>query len=53
MTYYEILKCIAEKENLSVQEIENEMQKALSSAELNCSAEEFINTVTKNIKDYI
>ena len=47
MTYYEILKCIAEKENLSEQEIEKEMQNALYYAGLDCSAEEFIKSVSE------
>lgn len=53
MNYKAILKYLAEKENVSVQEIENEMQYAVNFADLDCSAEEFIKTVSIVIKDYI
>ena len=54
MNYREILKQLAAKENVSVQEIEKEMKKAITCAGLDCSAEEFIKTITSLIiKDYI
>ncbi|MBR3869453.1 MAG: hypothetical protein IKM66_09080 [Clostridia bacterium] len=54
MNYKAILKYLAEKENVSVHEIEEEMQKAICCTGLNCSAEEFIKAVSEIIiKDYI
>ena len=54
MNYQEIIKQLAEKENVSVKEIEKEMQTAINYAGLDCSAEEFIKTVSATvIKDYI
>lgn len=42
------------KENVSVTEIETEMKSAISSAGLDCSVKEFIETITVLlIKDYI
>ena len=54
MNYQEILKMLAKKENVSVQEIEEEMQKAICCTGIDCTAEEFIKAVSAiAIKDYI
>lgn len=47
MNYQKILKQLAKKENVSEQEIEREMQNALYYAGLDCSAEEFIKSVSE------
>lgn len=47
MNYNKILREIAKKENVSVKEVEREMQKAIDLTGLNCSAKKFIET-TKN-----
>lgn len=47
MNYQKILKQLAKKENVSEQEIEKEMQNALYYAGLDCSAEEFIKSVSE------
>lgn len=46
MTYKKILKKLSIKENIPEKEIENEIQKALSGAGLDCSAKEFIETIS-------
>ena len=54
MNYQEILKYLAKKENIAEKEVEKEMQIAINKTGLNCSAEEFIKTITDVIiKDYI
>ena len=54
MTFKEILKQIAAKENVSTEEIESEMEVALSFAGLDCSAEEFVEFAAALInQDYI
>lgn len=54
MDYKAILNQLAEKENVSASEIENEMQNALKYSGMNCSAEEFIKITASIIKkDYI
>lgn len=50
MDYKAILNQLAEKENLSASEIENEMQNALKCSGMNCSAEEFIKITASIIK---
>lgn len=50
MKYSEILRQLARKENVSVKEIEQEMQQAIDLAGLNCSVKEFIETTKKAIK---
>ncbi len=42
MTYENILREISLKENVSVEEIEREMQTAINAAGLDCTAKEFI-----------
>ncbi len=46
MRYKEILKKLSIKENVSVKEIECEMQAAINNAGLDCSAKEFIETIS-------
>ncbi|MBO5935425.1 MAG: hypothetical protein J6Q94_08045 [Clostridia bacterium] len=54
MKYQEILEQLAKKENVSVHEIEEEMQNAICCTGLDCTAEEFIKAVSEIIiKDYI
>jgi len=54
MNYDNILKQLAKKENISVEEAEKEIQKALNLAGLELSAKEFVETVAKLLKkDYI
>ena len=53
MNYNNILKQISEQENISIKEIETEMQNAINLAGLDCSAKEFVEKVSKRIKDYI
>ena len=45
MNYQQIINHLAEKENVSVHEIEEEMQKAINGAGLNCSPNDFIKTI--------
>ena len=49
MTYNQILRQLAIKENLSEQEIENEMKKALNMAGVNCSVKDFIEATAKEL----
>lgn len=54
MNYNKILRTLAERENVSVKEIENEMRAAIHSAGLHCSIKEFIKAAVLQIKkDYI
>ncbi len=54
MTFKDVLKQIAAKENVSTEEVEHEMQVALGFAGLDCSAEEFVEFAVALIKeDYI
>ncbi len=46
MKYEKILKQLAEKENVTVKEIENEMQKAINSVGLEYTPKEFIKIVS-------
>ena len=51
MDFKAIVKQLAEKENVSVAEIENEMQNALNCADLNCDVEEFIKITASIIQE--
>lgn len=51
MTYKKMLKQLAVKENVSVNEIESEMQAAIDYAGLNCSVKEFIEITSKLIRE--
>lgn len=51
MNYSQILKSIAEKENISVQDAEKEMQLALAYSGLDCSVKEFIKAASKLITE--
>lgn len=51
MTYKKILRQLALKENVSVKEIESEMQAAIDYAGLDCSVKEFIEITSKLIKE--
>lgn len=51
MTYKKMLRQLALKENVSVKEIESEMQSAIKYAGLDCSIKEFIEITTKLIKE--
>ncbi len=42
MSYKKMLKQLAIKENVSVKEIENEMQAAINNAGLDCTVKDFI-----------
>ena len=55
MRYEDILKKIAERENVSVDDVEKEMKLAIAYSGLNCSVDEFIKTTASLIaqKDYI
>ncbi len=55
MKYEDIIKQIAKNENSTEEEIEKEMEKAISFTDLSCSAKEFIETVADILrnKDYI
>lgn len=55
MRYEDIIKQLAINENVSVEKIEEEMEKALSFTDLNCTAKEFIEITSTIIinKDYI
>lgn len=46
MKYEKILKQLAEKENVTVKEIENEMQMSLNDTGLDCTPKEFIEIVS-------
>lgn len=50
MNYNEIIRQLAIKENVSVEEIEKEMEAAIKYAELDCSAKEFIETTVALLK---
>lgn len=51
MTYKKMLRQLALKENVSVKEIESEMQSAIDYAGLDCSIKEFIEIMSKLIKE--
>lgn len=51
MTYKKMLRQLALKENVSVKEIESEMQSAIDCAGLDCSIKEFIQITSKLIKE--
>ena len=51
MNYKKILKTIAEKENLSVKEVESEMETALKLTGINCSVQEFLENTTEALKN--
>lgn len=51
MTYKKMLRQLALKENVSVKEIESEMQSAIYYAGLDCSIKEFIEMMSKLIKE--
>lgn len=50
MDYRKILRQIAEKEHISVKEVEKEMADALKSAGIDCSVKEFIEATAKTVK---
>ena len=50
MNYRKIIRCVAEKENISKKEVEKEMKKALTAAGLQCTPQEFIQKITTTIK---
>lgn len=49
MKYHKILKLIADKENVTVKEIEKEMEAALKAANINCSPQQFIKSITQKV----
>ncbi len=51
MKYREILKAISKKENVSINEIEREMENALALAGIECSAKEFIEKAAQSINN--
>ena len=51
MNYNQILKQIAVKENVSVKEVEKEMQAAIKAAGLDCSPKEFIETTALLVRE--
>ena len=51
MNYKKILKEIADREQISPKEVEEEMTKALRLAGLNCSVKAFLQTTTALIKE--
>ena len=51
MSYEDILKQIAIKENVSIEEVESEMKMAIKFAGLNCSVKDFIETTASLIKE--
>lgn len=51
MNYKKILRQLALKENVSVKEIESEMQAAINYAGLDCSVKEFIETTSKLLRE--
>ena len=51
MTYKKMLRQLALKENVSVKEIESEMQSSIDYAGLDCSIKEFIEITSKLIKE--
>ena len=53
MKYVDILKEIANRENVSVKEVETEMRKAIEAAGYDCSVREFIEAVAKTAKKTI
>ena len=55
MTYKEILKQVAIKENVSVREVEKEMQIAIKAAGFDCNPKDFIENIATLVKrkDYI
>ena len=54
MQYKKLLRTLAEKEGISEQQLETEMQAALEAAGVICSVEEFILSAVSQVrKDYI
>ena len=53
MQFEEIIKLLAKKENVSEDTIKKEIELALKQANLDCSAETFVFSAAKIIKDYI
>ena len=51
MSYDEILKQIANSENISVEEVEREMKAAIKCSGLDCSVKEFIEMAANIAKD--
>ena len=51
MNYNKILRQIADRENISVKEVENEMRIAIKMAGLDCSPKEFIETTARLVKE--
>ena len=51
MSYKKALKELAKRENTTTKNIELEMQKAIELAGIDCSVKDFVNTVTKIIKE--
>ena len=49
MKYKQILKALAQKENVSKKQIEREMIAAIKSAGLNCSPKEFIEEISSSL----
>ena len=49
MGYYDVLRKIAIKENISVEEVENEMKMAIALAGLDCSVKEFVEVTAASI----
>lgn len=49
MNYNEILRRIADRENVSINDVENEMVEAIGRAGLDCTVEEFIDTVARMV----
>lgn len=49
MIYNEILKQIADRENVSVNDVEKEMDEAIRSAGIECSVEEFVDTMARMV----
>ncbi|MBQ7288987.1 MAG: hypothetical protein IJW78_04585 [Clostridia bacterium] len=51
MNYDEILRYLANKNNVTIKEVENEMKEEISLAGLNCSVKEFIETTSILLKE--
>ena len=51
MSYKNTIKEIAKREKTTAKDIEFEMQRALELAGINCSAKDFVKTVTRMIKE--
>ena len=53
MKYKQIIRQIAFKENISVKEVEQEMQLAINAAGLECTVQEFIEEMVSKLKKTI